>query len=207
MTRPTRAEIAEQERCLLERQGHFRLAADRMAGALAAHSFVDRVSLIGSVAAPLSREVPRFVPYRRFGIEIVHECSDLDLAVWVSSLDNLAALRRTRISVTQRLLGEAGIGIADHQIEMFLITTGSRDRYLGRVCRFKCCPAGKPACQVEACGAQPFLQQHEGFAFRLATLDVGACVTLFDRAEGGIVARAADLPLVISDRGVGSRPR
>ena len=194
MSRPTRAEVAEQDAYVLRRQRDFRLAADFVTDQMIKADFVDRVALIGSVAGPLWREVPRFSQFRRYGVEVVHECKDLDLAVWVSRADQLEVLRRARIKASQRLLSEANIGVADHQIELFLIASEPAQPYLGRVCCFKACPAGKRDCLTPGCGAQPFLKLMEGFSFWPQTLDPKRMVVLFDRAGGGVLARAADLP-------------
>ena len=70
---------------MLERQHQFRIAADVVTEAWIAFPEVQAVAVIGSVAKPLWKEVPRFRPYRRKGIEIWHECGDLDLALWISS--------------------------------------------------------------------------------------------------------------------------
>src|SRR5262249_22407881 len=94
--RPSRREIAEQDRYMLTRLAAFRRAADAVTGALAAFPDVQAVTLFGSTARPLAREVPRFQPFRRFGIEIFHECKDVDLAVALDRLDNLSALNRAR---------------------------------------------------------------------------------------------------------------
>jgi hypothetical protein len=45
--------------------------------------------LIGSVACPLQREVPRSASYRQSHPHIAHECKDVDLALWVSRLGGL----------------------------------------------------------------------------------------------------------------------
>jgi hypothetical protein len=91
-----RAEIEAQNRYLLKQQHRFRLAADVVTDALVAFPEVEAVAVIGSVAKPLWKEVPRFREYRRAGIEVWHECKDLDLAVWLSSQHRLGELRRAR---------------------------------------------------------------------------------------------------------------
>lgn len=55
---------------------------------------VQAVAVIGSVANPLWKEVPRFQEFRRLGIEVWHECSDLDMALWVDSQERLGELRQ-----------------------------------------------------------------------------------------------------------------
>ena len=182
---------------MLERQRIFRVVADRLAAALAEVDFVEKVALIGSVAGALRREVPRFQPYRRLGIEIAHECKDLDLAVWVSRWDRLETLKRARAGVCHRSFAELGVGVAEHDVELFLFETGGADRYLGRACYFKSCPRGHRDCHAQGCGAQPFLKQMDGFEFWPSTLEPSKILVLFDRPNGGLVGSAAALPAVV----------
>ena len=192
MARPSQRAIAEQDRYLALRQQQFRAAADVVTEAFASLSEVERVALIGSVARPLEKEVPRFRAFARAGIAVWHECKDLDLAVWLDRLDRLDTLRKVRSRALQQLFADRNIGVADHQVEVFILEPGS-DRYRGRLCLYSACPKGKPDCQVPGCGAQPFLRQHEDFRFDPGTLAPERCVTLFDRAAG-IRRRATDLP-------------
>lgn len=157
-----RAQI-EQNRYLLKRLRDFRIAADIAADALAAYPEVQAIAVIGSVAKAPWKEVPRFREFRRRGIELWHECSDLDLAVWIDSMERLGAIRRTRDTALRNAY-EAGTnpGVTGHQVEIFLIEPKT-DRYLGRLCNYAQCPKGKPDCLVEGCGAIPFNKQVAGF--------------------------------------------
>jgi hypothetical protein len=94
--RPSAREIAEQDRVQLLRQQALRTAADAVTSRFALFAEVERVALFGSVARQLAREVPRFQPYRRLGIELLHECKDVDLAVWITNLTGLRDLGRAR---------------------------------------------------------------------------------------------------------------
>ena len=80
-----RAEIEEQNQRLLRLQQNFRRAADIVTDALMVFEEIEAIAVIGSVAKPLCKEVPRFREFRRAGIEVWHGCKDLDLAVWISS--------------------------------------------------------------------------------------------------------------------------
>ena len=196
MTAPrpiSRAGIEEQNGLLLDRYREFRIAADTVACALRGHPHVLAVSLIGSLARDPWKEVPRFALYRRARIELWHECKDLDLALWLSDLSELNVLRRTCAAALVKLMERQRIGVAAHQVDVFILEPGT-DRYLGRLCSFNACPKGKRECRVPGCGAAPFLRQHEEFEWWADTLAPGRAVCLFDRATG-TSAKAADLPL------------
>jgi len=195
---PTKAMIAKEEHQLLERQRVFRFVADRLTAALAQCGDVEAIALIGSVARPLRREVPRFAPYKQLRLPIAHECKDVDLAVWVSRLDGLDQLRRARGRVITDIVAERGFGPAVHEIEVFLLEP-EKNRYLGRLCYFRECPAAKRDCLAAGCGQQKFLKQHDHFSFWPQAIAEGAAIRLYDRNSGGIIAQAADLPLIILD--------
>jgi hypothetical protein len=192
MPKLTRRQIAEEERRMLDRQAHFRLAADAVTAALAGFLEVEKVALIGSVARPLWREVPRFAPFKQLGIRIWHECKDVDLAVWLDDLGGLQALNRARSLAVQTLYAEKQIGVAHHQVEIFVLRAGSDD-YLGRLCTFSQCPKGKRECLTPGCGREAFLRQHADFTFWRNTLDDDRIMRLYDR-RAGILRHAADLP-------------
>ena len=192
MAKVTRRQIAEEDRQMLVRQAQFRMAADAVTVALAELPEVAAVALIGSVARPLWREVPRFTPFRRQRIRIWHECSDVDLAVWLDRLDGLKVLQRARGSALQRLWAERHVGVAHHQVEIFVMRAGTHE-YLGRLCTYGECPKGKRECEVPGCGREPFLKQHVEFTFWPDALAEDRSMRLYERGRG-IVRRAADTP-------------
>src|SRR5437016_6325163 len=125
---------------MLERQRQFRMAADVVTEAWRLFAEVQALAVIGSVAKPLWKEVPRFDEFRREGIDVWHECGDLDLALWLDTQKRLDELRRAAVRA-QRAAYEAGTGVSvvGHQLDVFLIEPVS-DRYLGRLCSFNQCP-------------------------------------------------------------------
>lgn len=141
---------------MIARQREFRAAADVVSDAWASCPEVQAVAVIGSVARPLWKEVPRFTEFRRAGIEVWHECFDLDLALWIDSQAGLRALR-SAAGRALRTAFEAGTGmrVAESQLDIFLVEPGT-DRYLGRLCKFNACPKGKLDCLVPGCGTIPF---------------------------------------------------
>ena len=193
MSRPTKSEVAEQNRFLLREQSRFRSAADAVARVLSDLVEVQRIALFGSCARPLAMEVPRFSSYRRYGIEVLHECKDVDLAVWVDHTDRLKEFQRARSKALAALLAARDIGVAHHQVDMFLLSAAD-GRYLGRLCWYGTCPKdGKMECRVDGCGASPFLKQHEDFEFHANATAPDRSVKLYERGRG-IIAKAADLP-------------
>ena len=186
------AEVEEENARLLGRQEELRLAAEYVAAAFARMKEVQRIALFGSVAVPLRKEVPRLRQFRRSGVTLWHECKDLDIAVWLADCGSLHALTRARGRAVNELFDETGIGVAHHQVDVFIMEAGT-DRYLGRLCTFGTCPKGKPECLVPGCGAAPFLRQHADFVFDPASLAPERVVTLFDRARSlGPPARRVD---------------
>ena len=187
------AGIAEQNGYLLRQYLAFRLAADAIVSVWREHPEVTGVALIGSVAVAPRKEVPRFAPYRRKKVVLWHECKDLDVAIWLSHLRELNALRRAKARALRDLYEATQVGVASHQVDVFVLEPGT-DRYLGRLCDFNRCPKGKPDCWVSGCGDVAFLKQHEGFQWRPDSLTKDRAIPLFDRAAGTMIL-AADLPL------------
>lgn len=190
-----RAAIEEENRVLLQRQRQFRMAADVVTDAFATFPEVQAVAVIGSVAKRLWKEVPRFRAFRSRGIEVWHECGDLDLAVWLDSQHRLGEMRRAR----DRALREAfeagtGVSVAGHQVDVFLFEPAN-DRYLGRLCDFGQCPKGKPDCLVAGCGTIPFNKRIEGFSPNADLLTEAAGAMLYERGVGRLRSALA-LPTV-----------
>ena len=191
--------IEQRNHALLRRYRELRRGADAVTAAWRVHPEVIAVSLIGSVAGAPWKEVPRFAPYRRARVALWHECKDVDLALWLEHLDSLDGLRRAKARALRTLWDEASIGIASHQVDVFILepVTG---RYRGRLCDFNACPKGKIECRVPGCGDVALLRQHEGFRWRSESLAEGRAVRLFERATG-LHRRAAELPLLEADSG------
>jgi hypothetical protein len=193
-----RAQIEEQNRCLLARQHQFRMAADIATEAWMAFAEIEAVAVIGSVAKALWKEVPRYREFRREHIEVWHECGDLDLALWIDSRERLRELRRA----AERALREShaagsGVSVAGSQLDIFLIEPGS-DRYLGRLCKFNTCPKGHRDCLVPACGTIPFNKRFEDFVAHADLLAAAGYAMLYKRGMGRLRS-ALDLPAPCSD--------
>ena len=179
---PDSQEIHQEDQAMLLRQGQFRVAAQYVADSLSSIPEVQKVVLFGSVAKPLEKEVPRFRKFRRAGIAIRHECQDVDMAVWVSDLRRLKVIQKARSQALNDLLAEKQIGVAHHQVDIFVMEPET-NRYLGCLCIFGSCPKGKDKCRVPGCGEPGFLQQHERFEFESKDLDDETSIVLFERCD------------------------
>jgi hypothetical protein len=190
-----RAEIEEQNRYMLERQRQFRMAADAVTEAWMSFAEVRAVAVIGSVAKALWKEVPRFREFRRERIEVLHECRDLDLALWIDSQHRLGELRQaSNRALRTAYQADPGVSVASHQLDVFLIEPGS-DSYLGRLCSFNACPKGKRDCLVPGCGAIPFNKRVAEFTPRADLLAAAGHAMLYRRGAGRLRS-ALDLPTV-----------
>jgi len=176
---PAHQEGAEAE-LMLRRCWEFELAAKYVAAAFEQFEAVQKVALFGSVALPLTKEVSRFGNFRRADQSSFHECRDVDLAVWLTDLTNLKLLQRARSRALNNLFDEHGVGVAHHQVDVFLMAAET-NAYLGRLCNFGECPKGRRECLVQNCGAMKFLRQFEGFALSLDALSPARAITLFER--------------------------
>jgi hypothetical protein len=174
--------IADENRAMLRRQEQFHLAAKHVARRLSRIPEVQKVVLFGSVAKPLEKGIPRFREFRQAGIAIYHECRDVDIAVWVSDLNGLKAIQRARSGALNDLLVEERIGVAHHQVDIFVMEPRT-NRYLGRLCNFGSCPKRKDECRTSRCGEPKFLRQHEDFKFESDDLNEDTSVVLFRRHE------------------------
>lgn len=196
-----RAQIDDQNRYLIRQQRQFRMAADVVTNAWMAFPEVSAIAVIGSVAKPLWKEVPRFAAFRRQRIEVWHECADLDLALWLDSQHRLREIRRAgdRALRTAYEAG-AGMSVADHQVDVFLFEPAT-DNYLGRLCKFNQCPKGKRDCLVPGCGAIPFNKVIAEFTPRADLLADVQDAMLYRRGAGRLRS-AVDLPSVEAGQGV-----
>lgn len=190
-----RSEIDEQNRYLLRQQRHFRIAADIVTDAWMRFAEVVAVAVIGSVAKPLWKELPRFSEFRRARIEVWHECKDLDMALWVDSQHRLGALRKaTYAALRNAYESGAGMSVAGNQVDVFLFEPET-DRYLGRLCKYTQCPKGKRDCLVPGCGTIPFNKRIADFEPDAGLLAPAVHGKLYQRGVGRLRS-ALDLPTV-----------
>jgi len=190
-----RSEIESQNRYLVKRQRDFRLAADIVTRAWMTFPEVQAIAVIGSVAKPLWKEVPRFREFRRRGIEVWHECGDLDMALWIDSQERLGELRKACArALREAFEAGAGMSVPSNEVDGFLFEPGS-DRYLGRLCKFSQCPKGKFDCLTPGCGTIPFNKVVPRFTPWADLLAPARYAMLYERGTG-VLRSALDLPAV-----------
>jgi len=191
----TRQEIEQTNLELFQRHSNFRVAADWIAAELSRLPEVSRVVLFGSVAVPLKKEVPRFREYRRAGIEVWHETQDLDLAVWLSDLAQLPALKKAAAQALNRLRRESGTDVQFYLLDVFILEPGT-DRYWGGLCISRDCPKYRAVqCNVPECGKPRFLRRFAKFSFDPLFLHPSRSQVLFDRGQAPTPERGPETPL------------
>ena len=147
----------------IKKHKDFRTAAEYVVDLIKDVPEVVKIVLFGSVGQPLQKEYSRFRKYKHFGKEIYHECKNVDLAVWVNDFKCLKQILKIRNRSSTKLFEEKHIGIAHHQIEIFIFEPES-NQYIGRLCIFNECPKeGKRECLVPGCGEIPLVKKVEGF--------------------------------------------
>jgi predicted nucleotidyltransferase len=179
----TEDEVKERNSRMLRRQEHFRKAAEYAATAFSRHAGVVKVVLFGSVASPLAMEVPRIRKFLKDGIATYHECRDIDMGVWVENLAALNRLRLMRVEAMNDLFRDHGIGVAHHQVDVFVFEADA-GRYAGRLCIFGKCPKGKFVCRIPGCGEFSFLQRLQNFEFDATTMNTSPSIILYSRQPG-----------------------
>ena len=190
---PSIDQVKEDNAHLLRTQRQFRRAADVITNAWSRFPQVVAIAVIGSVAKPLWKEVPRFSSYRRRGIPLWHECKDLDLALWLDDLTDLGTLRRAKVAALRaEHERQRDFGVADHQVDVFIFEPKT-DVYLGRLCNFNRCPKYRPECEAPGCGATSFMRQFPDFEVHADILADVDRATLHTRVDG-IRCSALDLP-------------
>jgi hypothetical protein len=184
---PSDEDIDEENGLMLRRQRLYRWAAQSVAVAASELAAVGKVAAFGAVARALEMEVPRFREFQRHRIEVLHECADLDLAIWINDFDDLKSLKRA-IGQGLRIVQNTPYGgVAHHQVDVHLFDAASGD-YRGRLCSFGECPkARKRECLVPNCGAHLFLRQLAGYRFNPGRFEGESRVTLFDRERGFLI--------------------
>ncbi len=167
-TADDRREIDQTNRMIENKRASLRRAGELVAEEFGKLDFVHKVVLFGSVSKPPFKEMSPIRRLRQTGLKVWHESKDVDLAVWVSDLTRLDALRLARSRAVNRHQTEIGDrlwpGVPHHQVDVFLLEEGT-NRYRGNLCSYGTCPKGKPECNEPGCGAQPLLRIYEGFHF------------------------------------------
>lgn len=90
---------------------------------------------------------------------------------------------KIRNKSSSQLWQEKQIGIAHHQIEIFIFEI-ENNQYVGRLCIFKGCPKeGKRECLTHGCGEIPLLKKVQGFTLYDDALAEGRSTLLYQRNE------------------------
>src|SRR5258708_11890484 len=117
---PSSEDIDEENGILLRGERLFGWAAQSVAVAASELTAVRKVAAFGAAALPLKMEVPRFRQFRRFRVEVFHECTDLDLAIWMHDFADLKGLKKALNRGLQIVQNTPYGGVANHQVDIHL---------------------------------------------------------------------------------------
>jgi len=169
----------ENKRSLMKYKGYV-YAATELAKRLTEFSEVQRITLFGSLAKPPYKEPhPYSKSLREKGVTVFHQPHDIDLAVWLSSLENIRSMRQTCNTVANEVMKKAP-GLSCNAIELFVFDAQS-NQYLGRICYFSHCPKGHNDCCNKGCGHTKYLKTLDDFTFHPDALSKANSQLLFSR--------------------------
>jgi hypothetical protein len=134
-----------------------------------------------------ARSSVKFPASNLFATTGSRSCTNATISILRSGsiVDDLVTLKRLRSQAVADLFTNTGIGVAQHQVEIFLFGDGWHD-YRGRLCTYGQCPKGKRDCLAPECGRELFLQQHEGFV--LASSAFATAIPLYERGRSSWLA-------------------
>ena len=187
---------SEYDQSALFRYQGFIYAAMKLAERLTEFPEVERISLFGSLAKPPYREQYRY----KKRIWAFHEPKDIDLAIWLSSLENLGAMRRVMATLVQEVQKKA-LGICEGAMELFVFDSRS-SKYLGRVCHLGQCPRGGIDCMCDGCGKPKHLKTDSDFTLRPDAVSRINSQLLFERFPTPRTSSSnlyADLPTLLPE--------
>jgi len=177
---------SDEDKNALKQYQSFIAVAKELAERLITHSDIERIALFGSLARPPVLEPhPYSKRLRNRGIHIFHTPKDIDLAIWLSSLDNLGKIRKTMTQTISDLTKRTP-GLCDGSVEMFVFDHQS-GQYLGRVCHFNQCPKGHSDCVDKDCGEPKYLKIMKGFVLSPDAVSRVNSQLLFERTP--VIAR------------------
>jgi hypothetical protein len=172
--------IAGENARMLHRRDEFRRLGEAVAGRLAEIPAVARIVLFGSTVGPPRKELPRSGRFRRAGIEVWHECRNVNLAVWVDDLEYLETLQQTRRVAVTQALARKKLDVDEQHVDVMVMR--GADECLGFLCCFDECPCkGKYDCLMTGCGATPRVKPLRGRQFHIQRVPEDRKTTLYQR--------------------------
>ncbi len=164
------------DRAVLKRYRSHLETARLLAECLAPFPEVRKIILFGEYARPPYREPNPKHPEKR---GVLHRPEDLDIAIWLSSTENLHHMRRLRAK-TAADRSNKQTKFSEEQIRIHIFEAKTSE-YLGRLCTQGRCPNNNPACQGEGCGKPPFVKPFSELSLDPEAFEKRNCQVLFAR--------------------------
>jgi cupin 2 domain-containing protein len=185
----------ETDKMALYRYHGYINVATKLAKRLIEFPEVERIVLFGSLAKPPFRRRYKYKSRMCF-----HYPNDIDLALWLSSLDNLGAMRRVLATLVPSVFKKTP-GICEGAMELFVFDSHS-SKYLGRVCHSKQCPRNDLECMCEWCGKPPHLKIEHDFVLHPDAISRINSQLLFERTPANLISPSnlyTDLPTLLPE--------
>ena len=148
-----------------------------LAECLAPFPEVRKIVLFGEFARPPYREANITKhPEKRCPL---HRPQDLDLALWLSSMENLIHMRRLRAKITADRTSKR-TKFSEDRIRIHLFDSVTSE-YLGRLCTQGRCPSNHPDCQNAGCGKPAFVKPFSELSLDSDAFDERNCQIMFER--------------------------
>ena len=167
---------ADADQHALRRYRDYIGIATLLAERLGTFQEVTKIALFGTLAQPPYRE-----PHpKKEGVLRLHFPENIDLAIWVSSLENLERFWRIRSLLLPKICDQR-IKVTAIPIELHLFSAQTSE-YLGCVCRHRHCPHKTLPCrQTSECGNPQHLKITLDFVSATESFSEKHCLRLFER--------------------------
>jgi len=185
----------EADKMALYRYHEYITVATQLAERLIEFPEVERIVLFGSLAKPPFRR--RFKYKKRM---YFHYPKDIDLALWLSSLENLDAMRQV-LTMPLPPASQKARGIRESNMKLFVFDSHS-SKYLGRVCHSNRCPHGGFECMCAWSGKPPYLKTTHDFVLHPDAISRISSQLLFERTPAKLIPASnlyADLPTLLPE--------
>lgn len=123
---------------------------------------------------------------------------DVDLAIWISSTDELSLIRKALGTALKKYISCGKFGVSNNEFDIFLLDAGT-NKYLGNLCRYATCPKEKDECNVRGCGKVPHLQKFKEFVLFPSAVNEVNRIDVYDKLGSSRIEAEFDLSVLLQE--------